>query len=202
MHIAAGLLIPVLGATHAGWRFTGVIGLGYLAMLLVAFSGVIGRYLYVRIPRARSGAELSVADIRMQGDDLIADLSVATNMDIAELRQMLAVDKSVFASRNPLTTLRLLIVDDFRRGRVLRSLQKQLREGNPANQPLGRKELRKAMRLARRELKLSHQIRALDSTRRVFRLWHVAHRPFAVTALLAVVLHVAVVVVMGATWFW
>jgi hypothetical protein len=30
----------------------------------------------------------------------------------------------------------------------------------------------------------------------------VAHRPLAITALVAVIIHVAVVVSLGATWFW
>jgi hypothetical protein len=42
----------------------------------------------------------------------------------------------------------------------------------------------------------------LEATQRVFRLWHVAHRPVALTALLAVLVHVAVVVALGATWLW
>jgi hypothetical protein len=42
----------------------------------------------------------------------------------------------------------------------------------------------------------------LAATHRVFRFWHVAHRPVAVTALVAVVVHVVVVVAFGATWLW
>jgi hypothetical protein len=35
----------------------------------------------------------------------------------------------------------------------------------------------------------------------VFALWHVVHRPFAVTALLAVTIHVAVAVAVGSVGF-
>ena len=49
---------------------------------------------------------------------------------------------------------------------------------------------------------LTQQVRMLGVTHRLFRYWHVAHRPFAITALIAVVIHVAVVVALGATWFW
>jgi hypothetical protein len=49
-------------------------------------------------------------------------------------------------------------------------------------------------------MSLTQQTRMLDATHRVFRYWHVAHRPFAITALVAVVIHVAVVVAVGATW--
>jgi hypothetical protein len=49
---------------------------------------------------------------------------------------------------------------------------------------------------------LTQQVRMLGATHRLFHLWHVAHRPFAITALVAVVVHVGVVVAMGMTWFW
>lgn len=58
------------------------------------------------------------------------------------------------------------------------------------------------MKLASREIALSQQVRMLEATQRVFRYWHVAHKPFALTALFAVVVHVAVVVALGATWFY
>ena len=41
----------------------------------------------------------------------------------------------------------------------------------------------------------------LDATHDVFRYWHVVHRPVALAALVAVLVHVGVVIVMGATWF-
>jgi hypothetical protein len=40
-------------------------------------------------------------------------------------------------------------------------------------------------------------VRMLEGTRKVFGYWHVAHRPFAITALLAVLVHVVVAVVVG-----
>ena len=52
VHILAAIGLPLLIAVHASWRFDGVVGLGYFAMLVVWASGVVGRYLYVRIPQA------------------------------------------------------------------------------------------------------------------------------------------------------
>jgi hypothetical protein len=57
--------------------------------------------------------------------------------------------------------------------------------------------LASALRLARRELQYTQQLRALDATRRLFAWWHVAHRPFALTALLAVLVHVVVAIWVG-----
>jgi hypothetical protein len=49
---------------------------------------------------------------------------------------------------------------------------------------------------------LNQQARMLDATHAVFRYWHVFHRPVAIAALVAVLVHVAVVVSLGATWLW
>jgi hypothetical protein len=62
--------------------------------------------------------------------------------------------------------------------------------------------LKRVVRLAIREIALEQHVRMLDATHRVFRYWHVAHRPFAITALIAVGIHVVVVVAVGATWFY
>jgi hypothetical protein len=48
---------------------------------------------------------------------------------------------------------------------------------------------------------LGQQARMLEATQQVFRFWHAAHKPVAFTALIAVLIHVVVVVAMGATWF-
>jgi hypothetical protein len=44
---------------------------------------------------------------------------------------------------------------------------------------------------------LQQQARMLEATRLVFGYWHVAHRPVAVTALVAVMVHVIVAVMIG-----
>ena len=43
VHIVFGLSVPLYAAVHAGWRFDGLIGLGYLSMFIVALSGIVGR---------------------------------------------------------------------------------------------------------------------------------------------------------------
>ena len=65
-----------------------------------------------------------------------------------------------------------------------------------------RRALGRVAKLARQEMALTQQARMLAATQRVFRLWHVAHRPFALAALVAVLIHVGVVISMGMTWFW
>ena len=57
--------------------------------------------------------------------------------------------------------------------------------------------IRDRVRLASQEMSLEQQSRMLEATHRVFRFWHVAHRPFAVTAMVAVIIHIVVVLAVG-----
>ena len=201
VHIVAGLAVPVIAAAHAGWRFEGLIGLGYLSMLVVSFSGVVGRYLYVHIPRSRNGLELSMEDVNSERRALLTNLSAATGLVPAEIERRLAVDAGSYAGLDPLRTLWRMFQDDLRRGRTIRELKAELLRPHPGRRPLARHDLAETMRLARRELALAQQVRMLEATRRVFGYWHVAHRPFAVTAFIAVLVHVIVAMTIGGVGF-
>jgi len=198
VHSLAGLSIPVLAAVHAGWRFDGLIGLGYLSMLVVAMSGMIGRYLYSHIPRSRNGLELGREEIVAERRALLTEIAVATGRDPRVIEQALAVDPRPYQGLNPFQTIARMAHDDLARGRVLRTLRAEWGTALPGAAPSDPRSLDRALKLARREIAIGQQVRMLDTSRRVFGLWHVAHRPFAITALLAVVIHVIVAFAVGA----
>jgi hypothetical protein len=194
VHIVAGLLVPLVAAVHAGWRFHGMIGLGYVSMLIVCCSGVIGRYLYVHIPRGRDGVELTMEELAAERRALLAELAREVGLPAAEVERQLLPRSATTPTANPLAILARMVRDDVARRRAVTVCCSSL--------GLRRAALRPAMKLARRELALRQQASMLDGIQRVFRHWHAAHRPFAITALFAVCAHVIVAVRMGQTWFW
>ena len=56
----------------------------------------------------------------------------------------------------------------------------------------------KCPEIARRQMALSQQARLLNATQAIFRHWHAAHRPVAITAFIAVTIHVVVVIAVVA----
>jgi hypothetical protein len=200
VHILAAIGLPLLLAIHASWRFDGIVGLGYFAMLVVCASGVVGRYLYVRIPRSRSGVASSREEVAVERRTLITEISAATGLDPFVVERTLSVSGPSGAG-GVMGTLMHLVSDDITRWRLTRALRHRL-AGAGAASGLDRDTIDRVVGLASREISLAQQLRMLDATQRVFGYWHVAHRPFAVTALVAVVIHVVVVVAVGATWFW
>ena len=200
VHVAAGIVVPLAGAVHAGWRFRGLIGLGYAAMLVVALSGVIGRYIYVRIPRRRDGLELSREEAAGRRRELVAELAAATGLDPQRIETMLAPAAADAAGFGLAAAVAQMVRDDVARRRAARRLAAEIRTARP--DALDRRALRRVLALARREMALAQQARMLDATHRLFRFWHAAHQPVAISAFAAVAIHVAVVVAVGATWFW
>src|ERR1019366_6159983 len=69
-HILMGLVGPVLITFHSSFKLSGVAGCAYWCMIAVVLSGIVGRYLYGRIPRKLGAVEMSVDE----AERLCADL--------------------------------------------------------------------------------------------------------------------------------
>jgi hypothetical protein len=200
VHTYVGLALPLLIAVHAGWRFHGLIGLGYLAMVTVSLSGIVGRYIYTRIPRSRSGLELTRDEITSRRRTLVTDIAAGLGLDPMSVEDSLERAVTPPHATGMWSTVRSLISSDFARWRAVGTLRRAWSRPRPGGTPVDRKTLDSAIRLARDEIRLSQQLRLLEGTQRVFRFWHVAHRPVSFTALTAIVVHVAVAIATGQTW--
>ena len=202
VHVFAAIGLPLLLTLHAAWRSEGLIGLGFDAMLVVCASGVVGRYLYTRIPRTRAGVELTRDEVTRERTALVDEIARLTGLPAPAVTQTLEVDAEAQAPITAWSALTQLVVGDWRRWRLAHDLPKRWAAMGGQVDAAHADAAREAVRLARREIALTQQARLLDATHRVFRFWHVAHRPFAITALVAVVIHVVVVVAVGSTWFY
>lgn len=196
VHIVAGLSIPMIAGLHAGWRFNGLAGLCYISMFIVVLSGIVGRFIYSQIPRSRSGLALSLDEIRARGDESMLRIVATTGIQREELRKSLGFSGPTAARPGLWQTIPRMIGNNLERSRRLQRLRREW---------AGRVELpadavAAALRLARQQIALEQQLELLDATQRIFRFWHTAHMPFAVTALVTVLIHVAVAIVMGVTW--
>jgi len=203
VHVIAGLSIPLLAALHAAWHFTGLIGLGYGAMMIAWLSGIVGRYIYSRIPRSKSGVELTRDEVEAQRQEVLQQLVDATGVEGELLEHVLLAGTSptVPPDLNPLKAVGVMLANDFRRWRALRQLHWDWHGSSPSDRTSEHEMLSTMRRLVRREIALTQQARMLDATHKLFRYWHVAHKPMAISALVAVVLHVGTAIALGVTWF-
>jgi hypothetical protein len=202
VHVLAALALPLLVAIHAAWRFDGLIGLGFWSMMVVWLSGIAGRYVYARIPRGKAGVELTMEEIAAQRKGLLAEIAQRSGLEASLVETTLTAGQGSAAKGGIGATLFRMIADDLARRRAARELRRLWRTRGRARRKEDRKVVTTMLQLARREMALAQQARMLDATHAVFRYWHVLHRPVAVASLAAVLVHVAVVVALGATWLW
>ena len=202
VHVLAALVLPLLVAIHSAWRFEGLIGLGFWSMMIVWASGVVGRYLYARIPRGKAGIELTRDEIAERRRKLLEQIAANTGLEVGLVESTLSVGPEPKSRPGILGTFVLLVRDNLGRRRAARRLKRLYERSGPRRRRQDRVALHVALNLARREVALTQQSRLLDATHDVFRFWHVLHRPVAIAALVAVLIHVAVVVALGATWLW
>ena len=57
-HIFTGLVGPYMVLLHTSWKFNGLAGAVTLLTVIIVLSGIIGRYIYTRIPRTTDGLEI------------------------------------------------------------------------------------------------------------------------------------------------
>jgi hypothetical protein len=161
----------------------------------------VGRYLYARIPRSKAGIELTLEEIATRRRALLVEIANSTGLDASLIEQTLSTDRAP-ARPGLWGTFRRLVADDVARRRAGRRLRRLVQSRGPSRRQHDRVVLARVLRVAKREMALTQQTRMLDATQAVFRFWHVFHRPVAIAALLAVLVHVTVVIALGATWLW
>lgn len=67
-HIFLCSLGPMLVLYHTAFKFRGLVAVSFWSMVAVVISGVIGRYIYLQIPRTIEGFEMDLNEINQVKD--------------------------------------------------------------------------------------------------------------------------------------
>ncbi len=55
---------PILVLFHTAFKFGGIVAVSFWSMVAVFLSGVIGRFIYLQIPRSIEGRELNLYEVK------------------------------------------------------------------------------------------------------------------------------------------
>jgi hypothetical protein len=69
-HIFLCTLGPIMVLFHTSFKFGGLVAISFWSMVAVFLSGVIGRFIYIQIPRTIEGRELSLNEVRDMKSDI------------------------------------------------------------------------------------------------------------------------------------
>lgn len=193
-HIFFCTLGPVLILFHTSFKFGGLVAISFWSMVAVFLSGIVGRFIYIQIPRSIEGRELTLSEVRDMKTNIGSLLSGSYNMDEESTNVIIeSTRKKVeLYQKNMFARIYSRIMNDRKAIRRVKSVMK-------SNQ-MKRHESKKILKLVKHEISLNRRIDRLVTMQNLFRYWHVAHFPFAIVMLLIMAIHVAVTIVFGYRW--
>lgn len=191
IHIFLGIVGPLLIVLHSSFKVGGLVSLSFWSMVAVASSGVLGRYLYLQIPRTRAGDEVALADLMAQDRELGARLQRDFGFDDARLRRLDELT-TPRAGRGLSGAFIDLLVADVVTGHRLRRFTRETRTPAARLGPLRNIVFQKA--------RTHRRIVLWDALHRLFHHWHVVHKPFAIVMYVFMVVHVVVASMTGYGW--
>ena len=179
-HIFLCTLGPILILFHTAFKFGGIVSIAFWSMVAVVLSGVIGRFIYIQIPRTIEGRALSLSEVK----DLKTDLSII-------LKEKYKLDTNTIQSFVSFTNEQNIT---GKKG-SMRNLRKLLKRTD-----LPKLEKKSILKMVKHEMSLAGKIARLQTMQNLFKHWHVAHLPFALIMLIILVIHVGVTLAFGYKW--
>lgn len=187
-HMLLGLLGPVAILFHARFSWgalNSAMALG--AMIIVASSGVVGRYFYSRVHRGYSGRKLELRALKQEMDGLLTSIaSEGMPRDEVIARLQPFEDSAVKAGGAFWSSARAVLSLGIATRRTERQLLKSLPRASGRKAEAMGASLADYFEAVRRAAEFAFYDRLL-------RLWHLLHLPLFVLLVAAAILHIVAV---------
>jgi hypothetical protein len=203
-HVLLGITAPILVTFHSAFKFSGLAGVAFWLMVIVAISGIVGRYIYAQIPRSLGFAEVSLKEANEQSGKLaeqLKGLGILSPREVDSLVRLPNLQQS--ESMSLLSALWKMMVFDMEFPiRIMRLRQKMLWSHRRTMSLVGLRrtenaKLEAAIATAREQVVLAKKILFLSKTHQMLHLWHLIHRPFSYSFALLASIHVILMVMLG-----
>jgi hypothetical protein len=198
-HMILGVLGPVLVLWHANFRLGSInCSVALVTMLVVAVSGIIGRYLHSKIHLRMHGRKVEAQEVVADVDELrgfigtdphVADRMIAQLNDLAQLgtaapKGVLGglVLLSVIGWRGSVVRLRLIA-----HARRVIAVEGRRRERSPRVQS---QQLAGVTDFVTQHIGAAKRAATFAFYERLFRLWHVFHVPLFILLIIVAIIHV------------
>lgn len=181
MHMLFGIAGPLAILYHCNFHLGAInSNVALLSMLVVAASGLIGRFLYAQIHRGLYGRQLNLEELRDAWEHTCQDLPHGLQALNARLQRYEAPLRTPY--RGTTKALVLLALSRLRRWRIAHQAKRDLRDMDARLRPLLQRRLAAAAAVYR-----------FNASERLFALWHLLHMPLFVMLVITGSIHVLAV---------
>jgi len=196
LHIFLCTVGPVLVLYHTAFKFGGIVSVSFWSMVLVVLSGVVGRFIYIQIPRTIQGQEIDISELMKMRNELSEKLSSEIIFD-----KSLVDDFTIVTSPERYKNITFLnaavffVKDAIQVRKFKRKIINHLRKAG-----ITKFRYKEIKRLIEAEIILSRRIGLLRTMQKFFHYWHIAHLPFAIIMFIIMIVHIIVTIVFGYKW--
>ena len=88
LHIFLCTVGPILVLYHTAFKFGGIVSVSFWSMVLVVLSGVVGRFIYIQIPRTIQGKEIDINDLVSMREELIEKMKLEMLFDVRLIKEL------------------------------------------------------------------------------------------------------------------
>lgn len=192
-HIFLCTLGPFLVLYHTTFKFGGLVAVSFWSMVVVVLSGIIGRVIYLQIPRTIEGREMSVNELNTMKEQFAVEMHEKFNIS-SEMQLFFTEKLKIEKEKSGIFVVRI-IKRVRNENRALKDIRTKLEQQNVSG-----RDKRKIVRVLKSEILLNRRIDWLATMQEYLKYWHILHLPFALAMLVIMIIHVAVAVVFGYTW--
>ena len=202
VHMVLGVLGPVFVLAHSAFSIGSLnAGVALFSMLIVAASGVVGRFIYLHVHQGLGGQLQSLESLQKALGATDPTLRNALQFAPQAVDRLQALQRHAGAPRDAWSEhLRRLLVLPWQLQRQRRSIR---REAVSALRRVGREQdwnastqrsrEKRAARLVSDYVDAVLRVAQLAAYSRLFSLWHVLHVPFVFLMVICAIVHVVAV---------
>jgi len=202
VHMILGISGPILVLAHSTFHMRSTnAAVALICMLVVAGSGIVGRFFYTKVHRGLYGEKLNLKEL--QAESGVESAQIQSRLHFAPAVEKRLADFQAFAlaKRSGLIedTMRFMALG-LRRHQVLRACRTDLAvtlraaaEARSWDEPKYQRRFKAATDLVDEFLSTTQRVAEFGVYDRLLQLWHVAHVPLVYLLVISAIAHVVAV---------
>lgn len=188
-HMFLGVMGPILITFHTTFKFGGIIATSFWSMILTMIFGILGRYIYVQIPRTLAGTELAVRDIEQLIETIDRQLGeYSGGINVSDLSKVIGSVEENSEDNSLLRALFVMLWSDI----VISYQTHQLNKILKNQYHFAWKVRRRIDFLLKKKAAFIRRKNYLSTSQKLLHYWHVVHIPLAIVMFLIMILHIVV----------
>jgi len=193
IHMLFGILGPVMILFHSNFHLGSTNStIALISMLLVAGSGLVGRYIYTHIHHGLYGSRVTLNELKQETENNHVELLNMYDMDAVLNSRLNKMEDKVLQSHTGLMTSLLhvisLAINAHRLKRKVMSLVDESVDKNDEEKALpDRKTVAHSVNRYTLALRKTAAFRVYE---RLFSLWHILHLPLFIMMIITAVIHI------------